>query len=178
MFEPNVAAKLKERESNTLKDFMHVAGPFGVSHFLVFSATDIGSYLRIAKFPRGPTLTFKVKGKICMRERERKRKRERKNFLLRFIYSFYFLFIVAFTTMHDIAAVQIRPHRSTVEFQRPPLIVLNNFPSDQSNTALMALTFQNMFPPLNIHTVRRKKERGRKETVIYLCVLLIKGSIE
>jgi hypothetical protein len=62
IFEPNVAARLKERQSNTLKDFMHVAGALNVSHFWIFSATDLATYLRIAKFPRGPTLAFRVLG--------------------------------------------------------------------------------------------------------------------
>lgn len=37
-----------------------VAGQLGVSHFLVFSRTEKGTNMRIARVPRGPTLTFKV----------------------------------------------------------------------------------------------------------------------
>ncbi len=48
------------RKKNVLKDFVSVAGPLNVSHFLMFSKTDIATNLRIVRLPRGPTLTFKV----------------------------------------------------------------------------------------------------------------------
>eukprot|EP00033_Pygsuia_biforma_P003675 GCRY01004025.1.p1 GENE.GCRY01004025.1~~GCRY01004025.1.p1 ORF type:complete len:382 (-),score=91.48 GCRY01004025.1:197-1303(-) len=57
---PFVALNLKEQRKNTLKDFVHVAGPIGVTHFIIFTSTTLGCYMRIAKLPRGPTLTFKV----------------------------------------------------------------------------------------------------------------------
>ncbi len=31
-----------------------------MTHFLVFTATEISTYLRLAKNPRGPSLTFRV----------------------------------------------------------------------------------------------------------------------
>lgn len=43
-----------------LKDFVHVAGPLGVTHFVMLTATHNASYLRVAKPPRGPTLTMRV----------------------------------------------------------------------------------------------------------------------
>eukprot|EP00041_Stephanoeca_diplocostata_P014119 m.253632 g.253632 ORF g.253632 m.253632 type:complete len:471 (-) comp19587_c0_seq2:49-1461(-) len=58
---PNTALKLKVRKKNVLKDFVHLAGPFGVSHLLVFRHTKVGTNLRIARLPRGPTLMFRVK---------------------------------------------------------------------------------------------------------------------
>ncbi len=39
---------------------MHVAGPLGVTHLLIFSKTESNNYLRIGRIPRGPTLTFKL----------------------------------------------------------------------------------------------------------------------
>jgi ribosome biogenesis protein SSF1/2 len=45
---------------NTLKDFIDVAGPLGVTHFLMLSQTEHNVMLRIARAPRGPTLTFRV----------------------------------------------------------------------------------------------------------------------
>ena len=50
----------QESTKNSVKDFLHVAGPLGVTHFLIFSATKEAPYLRIARTPRGPTLTFKI----------------------------------------------------------------------------------------------------------------------
>ncbi|MCO5587783.1 hypothetical protein L7F22_041735 [Adiantum nelumboides] len=50
----------KEKKSNSMKDFVHVAGPLGVTHFLLLSHTEKAAYLRVARCPRGPTLTFKI----------------------------------------------------------------------------------------------------------------------
>lgn len=52
MMLPNTAAALRESRRNTLKDFLAVAGPLGVSHFLILTATEKSSYLRVAKTPR------------------------------------------------------------------------------------------------------------------------------
>ncbi|CAB4025525.1 suppressor of SWI4 1 homolog [Paramuricea clavata] len=60
VMEPNTAINLKVRKNNVLKDFVNVAGPLGVTHFIIFSQTKIGSYMRIARLPRGPTLHFKI----------------------------------------------------------------------------------------------------------------------
>ena len=57
---PACAVNLKERKKNQLKDFVQVAGPLGVTHFLIFAQTPIGVNLRIIRVPRGPTLTFRV----------------------------------------------------------------------------------------------------------------------
>ncbi len=35
-----------------LKDFVAVSGPLGVSHFLILTATERASYLRVCKTPR------------------------------------------------------------------------------------------------------------------------------
>jgi Brix domain len=37
-----------------------MAGPLGVTHMILFSRTETGVHLRIARTPRGPTLHFKV----------------------------------------------------------------------------------------------------------------------
>ncbi|CAG9806980.1 unnamed protein product [Chironomus riparius] len=39
-------------------------------------------------------------------------------------------------------------------FQHAPLVILNNFTDEGNHTKLMAQTFQNMFPPLNITTIK------------------------
>ena len=52
---------IKVRRKNVLKDFVSVAGPLRVSHFVMFSKSDVSVNLRIVRLPRGPTLTFKVK---------------------------------------------------------------------------------------------------------------------
>ena len=60
VMEPNTATRLRERNSNKLKDFISMAGPIGVTHLLIFGQTDAGTNLRILRAPRGPTLTFRV----------------------------------------------------------------------------------------------------------------------
>src|SRR5947207_6476514 len=37
-----------------------MAGPLGVTHLLLFSRTETGAYMRIARTPRGPTLHFRI----------------------------------------------------------------------------------------------------------------------
>ncbi|TYG91460.1 hypothetical protein ES288_A12G263200v1 [Gossypium darwinii] len=53
---PYTALKLKEKKRNNLKDFLNVAGPMGVTHFLVLSKIKTSPVLRVAKTPQGPTL--------------------------------------------------------------------------------------------------------------------------
>ncbi|CAG8457693.1 1271_t:CDS:2 [Dentiscutata erythropus] len=60
VMEPNTAIRLKERKRNRLKDFVSIAGPLGVTQFLIFTCTDNGTNLRLTRTPRGPTLCFKV----------------------------------------------------------------------------------------------------------------------
>ncbi|KAJ1675803.1 rRNA-binding ribosome biosynthesis protein [Spiromyces aspiralis] len=60
VMEPNTASQLRERASNKIRDYVNIAGPLGVTHFMMFSQTDVGTNLRIARLPRGPTLTFRV----------------------------------------------------------------------------------------------------------------------
>jgi hypothetical protein len=46
MMSPYTALKLKERKSNSLKDYLALSGTLGVSHLLCFSTTETGTYLR------------------------------------------------------------------------------------------------------------------------------------
>ncbi|XP_055555991.1 LOW QUALITY PROTEIN: uncharacterized protein LOC102059444 [Falco cherrug] len=58
--EPYTARALKVRKNNSLKDFVAVAGPLGVTHFLVFSKSSSSINFKLFRLPGGPTLTFKV----------------------------------------------------------------------------------------------------------------------
>ncbi|XP_012941305.1 S-antigen protein, partial [Aplysia californica] len=60
IMEPFTASRLKVRKRNVMKDFLTIAGPMHVSHFIVFTKTDIATYMKLICVPRGPTLTFKV----------------------------------------------------------------------------------------------------------------------
>lgn len=45
-----------------------MAGPLHVSHMNVFTQTDIAIYLKVARLPRGPTLTMKVSDYVLSRD--------------------------------------------------------------------------------------------------------------
>ncbi|KAJ5677890.1 uncharacterized protein N7477_003523 [Penicillium maclennaniae] len=60
MMEPDTAVRLKERQSNRLRDYTVMAGPLGVTHLMLFSKSSTGNTnMRLAVTPRGPTLYFK-----------------------------------------------------------------------------------------------------------------------
>jgi len=136
VMEPNTASRLKERRSNHLKDFVQVAGQLGVSHYLVFGRKDVQkssnvanqtavqshTNLRIARHPRGPTLTFRVK---------------------------------SYALTKDIIAAQKHPLAADrKDFTTAPLLVLNGFTGEDKEVKLMVSMFQNMFPALDVATVR------------------------
>lgn len=60
VMEPYTAESLKVRKKNVLKDFVTIAGPLGVTHFMIFSKTPSSLNMRLARLPKGPTLHFKV----------------------------------------------------------------------------------------------------------------------
>uniref|UniRef100_A0A674H1H6 Suppressor of SWI4 1 homolog n=1 Tax=Taeniopygia guttata TaxID=59729 RepID=A0A674H1H6_TAEGU len=60
VLEPFTARNLQVRRSNSLRDLVAVAGPLGVSQFLVLSKSQTGINLKLFRLPGGPTLTFKV----------------------------------------------------------------------------------------------------------------------
>ena len=58
--EPLTASNLHEKKGNKIADFLNVAGPLGVTHMVVFSGTELGTYMRLGRVPHGPTLTYKI----------------------------------------------------------------------------------------------------------------------
>ncbi|KAG2428710.1 hypothetical protein HXX76_011414 [Chlamydomonas incerta] len=68
MLMPNTALNLRESRKNSLRDFVSVAGPLGVTHFVMLSATDNSSYIKFAKTPRGPTMTMRVRNYSLIRD--------------------------------------------------------------------------------------------------------------
>lgn len=67
---PNTAIHLTENKcvlcnvlicrSNSIRDFLNIAGPFGVTHIILLSKGKNNPNMRIGCFPQGPTLHFKV----------------------------------------------------------------------------------------------------------------------
>ncbi|NP_001191389.2 suppressor of SWI4 1 homolog [Ornithorhynchus anatinus] len=60
VMEPYTASALQVRKKNSLKDCVAVAGPLGVTHFLIFTKTENNIHLKLVRLPGGPTLTFRV----------------------------------------------------------------------------------------------------------------------
>jgi len=61
VMEPGTASRLRERRANSLRDYITMTGPLGVTHLMLFSRSEAGNTnLRIATTPRGPTLHFRV----------------------------------------------------------------------------------------------------------------------
>ncbi|CAI5703976.1 unnamed protein product [Peronospora effusa] len=117
---PYTADKLREKRKNTLKDFVHVGAPLGVTHFIFFTNTEAGTNLKIARIPRGPTLSFKV---------------------------------IKYSLMSQMHLVVRRPVDASQAQKSKPLVVLNNFTAPDDHIKLMNVTFQNMFPAIDVQTV-------------------------
>lgn len=61
VMEPFTAPNLKVSRKNTLKDFISVSGHFHVTHLMTFSKTQLSTYMRLVRVPRGPTLNFRIR---------------------------------------------------------------------------------------------------------------------
>lgn len=118
---PHTALKLKEKRRNNLKDFLNVAGPMGVTHFLILSKPKSVPHLRVAKTPQGPTLTFEVQ---------------------------------EYALAADVVRAQKRPRSPQGIFNCSPLIVLSGFGSGGQHLKLTTIMFQNIFPAIDINTVK------------------------
>ncbi|GAU27367.1 hypothetical protein TSUD_55200 [Trifolium subterraneum] len=118
---PYTALSLKEKKRNNLRDFLNVAGPMGVTHFLILSKTASGPYLRVATTPQGPTLTFKIQ---------------------------------EYALAADIARSQLHPRCPKDLFKNSALIVLSGFVSSELPLRLTTNMFQNIFPTIDVKTVK------------------------
>lgn len=129
-----------------MKDFIHVAGLLGVSHFLILSHTEKSSYLRLARCPRGPTLTFKIHSYSLDSDIARAQIRPRdpvglyKNSpLVRYVNS-----------SNDLCfgiCIHVYWRNSLLQ------IVLAGFGGEEEHLKLTTTMFQNIFPAINVNTV-------------------------
>ena len=60
IMEPFTASNLKTQKFNVTRDFVGVASLLHVTHMLMFTETEQGTYLRLCRLPKGPTITFKI----------------------------------------------------------------------------------------------------------------------
>lgn len=140
IMEPNTATNLKERKSNTIKDFKSTAIEMGVTHLLaVTTSENTGStFLRIGRVPHGPTVSFKLNQFSLSTEVQRMLNK----------------------------GGQVRAPGS--EYMVSPLVVLNGFvsttarpldPEKEKALKLVSVTLQNMFPSINIETIKLRSCR-------------------
>ncbi|KAI9333780.1 Brix domain-containing protein [Zopfochytrium polystomum] len=59
----------------------------------------------------------------------------------------------------DLLKLLQRPKSPGFEYRYSPLVVLNNFNDDRKETKLMTTVFQNLFPPINVHTIKLTEAR-------------------
>ncbi|KAJ3210278.1 hypothetical protein HDU67_005436 [Dinochytrium kinnereticum] len=67
--------------------------------------------------------------------------------------------VLSYVLSKDIRALQNRPKSPGSDFKVSPLVVLNNFNDDAKQIKLMATVFQNLFPPINVKTMKLTEAR-------------------
>lgn len=133
---PYTALNFQEdtKSNKLIKTLSHyskqLTGSLGLTHILSISQKQDKLSMRLARTPSGPTLTFKIQ---------------------------------QFSLSRNIRQVQRRPfdiHSSKIN-THPPIVVTNNFgdASASPHVKLMRITFQNMFPALNVATVKLRNCR-------------------
>lgn len=64
-----------------------------------------------------------------------------------------------FALTGDIIRSSRRPAAIGNEYTTPPMLVLNNFGSEERHVRLLVTVFQNLFPPLHVHSMRLSQAR-------------------
>jgi ribosome biogenesis protein SSF1/2 len=125
---PHTALRFQEDPRNrklTLSQYAkNLALPMGITHILSFSQNEERLNLRLARLPEGPTLSFRVH---------------------------------RFSLSRHVKGLQKRPVSWTSSLRdHPPVVVTNNFgdASVAPHIKLMRITFQNLFPQINVSTVQ------------------------
>ena len=57
---PNTAHQLKEGKYIPIKSYLNAAKVFNVSHLILLTNTEKANYIKFAKLPDGPTLTYRI----------------------------------------------------------------------------------------------------------------------
>ncbi|KAJ3292854.1 hypothetical protein HK104_004955 [Borealophlyctis nickersoniae] len=67
--------------------------------------------------------------------------------------------ITSYSLAKDVLALQNKPKSPGTEFKTAPLVVLNNFGNDARHIKLVATVFQNLFPPIQVQTMKLTEAR-------------------
>lgn len=61
--------------------------------------------------------------------------------------------VLSYSLAKDIVNIQKRPHAPGIEFQYPPLIILNNFGSKSEANTIQSALLSNMFPAIDVQNI-------------------------
>jgi ribosome biogenesis protein SSF1/2 len=137
MMMPHTAPRLRVTKGNTLRDFVDVAGPLGVTHLMMLSQSETNVTLRLARTPRGPTLNFRVEAYSLGRQ---VRAAQRKPVDIAGAFD-----VAPLVVMHNFTNL---PADATVKVPGQAGVPL----ADALKLAMA--TFQHMFPPINPAAVK------------------------
>ncbi len=123
---PYTATNLKESRKNSLKDFISVAGLYGVTHMLIFTQTEKSNYLRFIKNPKGPTMTFKIEE-----------------------------YALAKDVVKYMQANKKHSKIFSQTLQAPPLLIMNGFQQREENDCykMASVMVQSLFPPIKVQNL-------------------------
>ncbi|KAI6647129.1 Suppressor of SWI4 1-like [Oopsacas minuta] len=142
VYEPNTASNLKTTKKNSLRDFLHVAGPLGVSHCIVLNFSGNAPTIRFARFPHGPTVTFKVLEYSLMRDVVSSQKRPK---IIQDLHLNSPLLVLSQFNEQIVTENEDSIEPDSVKQITPRCL------------KLLSTMLQNMFPSLNVHNVKLKQ---------------------
>lgn len=126
-----------------------MAGPLGVTHFLILSQSDEHVNLRLGRVPRGPTLSFQVDSYMLMKHVHAMQRRPMDTTVRQQRHSPCACLL--YHSLQQAPPVSLTPQMSYIS---PPLVVLNNFADCDKHMKIVSVTFQNMFPAINVATIK------------------------
>ncbi|KAG2387129.1 hypothetical protein C9374_002164 [Naegleria lovaniensis] len=124
---PYTAKELNESGSTKIVDYVEFSKQAHVTHLITLTSSISMAALNICRLPNGPTLTFEIQNYCTMKN----------------LRSFF----------HKELNHQISCDEASY-FKDPAICILNNFTSTESHVQLMSLTFQNMFPPVDVKSFK------------------------
>ena len=153
---PFTAKQLKESKKNSIKDFVAVASPLGVTHFMILSQTAAGSNLRLVRLPHGPTFTFRLSSYSNIRDIVQLQKSPHSPgseyahppLLVMNNFSAAALAAAQQATAEDDAADPAAAAERQAAVDADPTATI--VPPSAATLKLTSTMFQNMFPPIDI----------------------------
>ncbi|GAA94024.1 uncharacterized protein L969DRAFT_92956 [Mixia osmundae IAM 14324] len=140
ILEPNTASRLKERKRNRLRDFIAMSGPLGVSHLIVLSQ-------KLDDLDMPETALAGSIANVNLRLSRLPRGPTLSFKVLRY------------ALIRDVLNMSRRPRSPGAEYATEPMLILNNFGGEDKHLQLMTTMFQNLFPPIQVHTMHLTQAR-------------------